>query len=317
MLAFAMPDDPSNEAIRIGTLAAASENTAAYIRAILPHGFESFQINLGRSLGNVNLQELAREVRAVLDGSDAIISALGIYGNPLETSPADVATLRAWEACIDQAHLFGTGIVAGFTGRVRGRPLPESIPRFQEVFGELARRAAAQGVRIAFENCWMGGTWESGDWNIAVCPDAWELMFDSVPADNLGLEWEPCHQLCELIDPLPQLHTWVPKIFHVHGKDAMVHWDLLRRHGKAGAHRFAHHRHPGFGDSNWTDIISQLRLHGFRGSIDIEGWHDPVYKGDLEMTGQVHALRYLKQCRGGSFVPNPPWRGGGRSGLVT
>jgi hypothetical protein len=43
----------------------------------------------------------------------------------------------------------------------------------------------------------------------------------------------------------------------------------------------------------------------FTGSIDIEGWHDPVYKGDLEMTGQVHALNYLKQCRGGSFIKNP------------
>jgi hypothetical protein len=52
-------------------------------------------------------------------------------------------------------------------------------------------------------------------------------------------------------------------------------------------------------------VISILRLAGYQGSIDIEGWHDPVYKGDLEMTGQVHALRYLQQCRGGSFVPNP------------
>jgi len=30
-----------------------------------------------------------------------------------------------------------------------------------------------------------------------------------------------------------------------------------------------------------------------------------VYRGDLEMTGQVHALHYLKRCRGGDFVPNP------------
>jgi len=52
-------------------------------------------------------------------------------------------------------------------------------------------------------------------------------------------------------------------------------------------------------------VISILRKHGWRGSIDIEGWHDPVYRDDLEMTGQVHALNYLKACRGGAFVPNP------------
>ena len=31
----------------------------------------------------------------------------------------------------------------------------------------------------------------------------------------------------------------------------------------------------------------------------------PVYKDELEMTGQVHALNYLKQCRGGEYIPNP------------
>ncbi|WP_246131991.1 hypothetical protein [Paenibacillus hemerocallicola] len=61
----------------------------------------------------------------------------------------------------------------------------------------------------------------------------------------------------------------------------------------------------GFGDSNWTDIISILRQGGYEGSIDIEGSHDPVYKNELEMTGQVHALHYLKRCRGGDFVPDP------------
>jgi hypothetical protein len=45
-------------------------------------------------------------------------------------------------------------------------------------------------------------------------------------------------------------------------------------------------------------------MAGFKGSIDIEGWHDPVYKGELEYVGQVHALNYLKNCRGGIWVPN-------------
>ena len=43
----------------------------------------------------------------------------------------------------------------------------------------------------------------------------------------------------------------------------------------------------------------------YKGSIDIEGWHDPVYRRELEMTGQVHALHYLKRCRGGDYVENP------------
>ena len=229
-----MTPDLTKESIRIGTMAGRKEQTAEYIRQILPHGFESFQINFWQTLGAVDLRRLADEVGAVLAGSGAIISALGIYGNPLEGDPAAQDTIRGWESCIDHARLFGTDLVCGFAGRLRGKPVPESLPRFQAVFGELVRRAADQGVRLAFENCWMGGTWQSGDWNIALSPDAWELMFDALPAAQLGLEWEPCHQLCELIDPLPQLRTWVPKIFHVHGKDATVYWDVIRRHGVKG-----------------------------------------------------------------------------------
>ena len=63
----------------------------------------------------------------------------------------------------------------------------------------------------------MLGTWETGDWNIAHNPAAWEMMFNELPDANIGLEWEPCHQLFYLIDPMPQLIDWMPKIFHVHG----------------------------------------------------------------------------------------------------
>jgi hypothetical protein len=69
--------------------------------------------------------------------------------------------------------------------------------------------------------------------------------------------------------------------------------------------RFVFHRTPGFGDSTGTDVISVLRQGGFTGAIDIEGWHDPVCRDELEMTGQIYGLNYLKQCRGGAFVPDP------------
>ena len=196
-------------------------------------------------------------------------------------------------------------MVCGFTGRIVNRPIPESIPRFQEVFAPLARRAEDRGVRIAFENCEMRGTWDYGDWNIAHAPAAWELLFNAVPSPALGLEWEPCHQLVSLVDPLPQLREWLPKIFHIHGKDATIWWDVIRKYGIRGGRQYLHHRTPGFGDTNWTDVISILRLGGWSGSIDIEGWHDPVYRDTLEMTGQVHALNYLKNCRGGPYVANP------------
>jgi len=246
------------------------------------------------------LPRLAGELREAIGNADVIISAIGVFGNPLEDGDIDREVLAAWETVIDKAHLFGTDTVSGFTGRVRGKPLTDSLPRFREVWGRLAQRAADKGVRIAFENCAMDGNWATGDWNIAHNPDAWELMFNELPNVNLGLEWEPCHQLVYLIDPIAQIRKWAPKIFHVHGKDATVRWDVIRDHGIFGKHPFVQMRTPGFGDCDWTRVISELRLAGYRGAIDIEGWHDPVYRDALEMTGQVRALEFLKQCRGGS-----------------
>jgi len=294
-----------HDRIRIGTLVAGGPDPVSYIREILPHGFESFEITFFNGLGGANLKRLATEVREVLAGTPAAISSLGVYGNVLAETPTGEELRNAWRQAIDTAETFGCDLVCGFTGRVVDKPIPDSIRRFKKVFGPLAKRAADKGVRIAFENCSMGGDWARGDWNIAHGPAAWELMFDSLPADNLGLEWEPCHQMVQLIDPMPQLRKWVNKMLHIHGKDATILWDVVREHGVLGARPFAFHRTPGFGDSNWTDIISELRRGGFTGSIDIEGWHDPVYRGELEMTGQVHALNYLKQCRGGAYAANP------------
>lgn len=88
----------------------------------------------------------------------------------------------------------------------------------------------------------MGGNWSKGNWNIAHNPAAWELMFNALPEDNLGLQWEPCHQMVQLIDPLPQLKKWTGKILNVHGKDATIDWDIIKQHGIGGSEQFAWHR---------------------------------------------------------------------------
>ena len=292
--------------IRIGTCAGKGEQTPEYIKEILPYGFETFQITFWAGLGGVNLKALAKRVGAVLEGTPAKVSTIGVFGNPLDPNAAFHAeTLKGWKECIDNARLFGADLVCGFAGRMIDKPIDQSMRQFKKVFGELAKRAADKGVRLAFENCDMGGTWNRGDWNIAQYPAAWEMMFNEVPMKNIGLEWEPCHQMVKLIDPMPQLRKWAHKIFHIHGKDATIKWDVIREYGINGPKTWVHHRTPGFGDSDWTAIISELREQGWKGSIDIEGWHDPVYKGDLEMTGQVHGLNYLKNCRGGAFIKNP------------
>jgi sugar phosphate isomerase/epimerase len=287
--------------IRIGTMAGIAK-APKYIAQILPHGFESFQLTGGFDVGLVDFDRIAKETRDVI-GDKAVISSIGYFGNPLEKEK-DAENFGKY---IDAAPLFGCDTVIGFAGAINGKPMLDSMPQFTKVWGDLAKRAADKGVKIAFENCDMGGTWQNaGAWNIAHAPTMWDRMFDAIPSENVGLCWEPCHQMVSLIDPMANLRKYINKVFCVHGKDATIAWDVIREKGIRGGVPYVWMRTPGFGDSNWTDIISVLRMNKFKGSIDIEGWHDPVYREELEMTGQVHALNYLKQCRGGStFVPNP------------
>ena len=294
--------DPA-KAIRIGTMIQATAGKAPEnIAAIADLGFESFEPFFWQTTNGQDIAELGKRSLDAIGDRDITISTIGMFGNPLEDGEMDRQTLQGWKDCIDNAHHFGAACVAGFTGRIRNQKLTDSLARYREVWSELAKRAADKGIKIAFENCAMDGNWATGDWNIAHNPDAWELMFNETPDDNIGLEWEPCHQMVYLIDPLPQIRKWAHKFFHVHGKDGTIRWEVIREHGIFGKEPFVWMRTPGFGDSNWTDIISELRLAGYVGSIDIEGWHDPVYRNELEMTGQVRALNYLKDCRGGEFV---------------
>jgi sugar phosphate isomerase/epimerase len=298
---LAMSTLKTTDPIRVGTILPGA-GALRLIPQIAGLGFESFELTFSRSTGSLDLPELARAIREAIGDRAITISSLGVYGNPLTGTGDDADTLASWRRCIAAASDFGTDLVCGFAGRLPDRPIEESIPRFKEVFGELARFAAAHGVRLAFENCDVEGDWWQGNDNIAHNPAAWQLMFDALPDDNIGLEWEPCHQLIRLIDPIPQLRRWAPKVFHVHGKDATIAWDVLRESGIHGPKPFAWHRTAGFGDSNWRDIITILRQNHFTGSIDIEGYHDPVYRGELEWTGQASALSYLKACRGGEFI---------------
>jgi sugar phosphate isomerase/epimerase len=231
----------------------AADDAVAAITSLRPLGFECWQLSFALKRDRVPpLAPLAREVQRVLDGT--VVSALGVYGNPLREDAVGEESRRSLREAMRTAALFGADIIGCFAGRVPGVSVDSSLPRFREVWSELAREAEDCGVRIAFENCL-------------------------------------------LIDPLPQLKRWASRIFHLHGKDAGVHRDILAQHGVFGSERFAWHRLPGLGETDWHDILRTLREAGYCGTIDIEGYHDPVFKGDREIEGQLNALHYLKACR--------------------
>lgn len=83
----------------------------------------------------------------------------------------------------------------------------------------------------------------------------------------------------------------------MHGKDANIDWEHIKKYGAWFCSDYCKHRFPGLGDSDWKEIFTILQQGGYTGDIAIEGFHDCVYFGEKEMEGQLNALKYLKECR--------------------
>jgi sugar phosphate isomerase/epimerase len=114
------PLDPA-KAIRIGTMISASGGKAAQqIAALADLGFESFEPFFWQTTNGQDLAELGKRCRDAIGNRDITISTLGMFGNPLEEQPHDLATLEGWKDCIDNAHHFGATCVAGFTRQACG-----------------------------------------------------------------------------------------------------------------------------------------------------------------------------------------------------
>ena len=59
-------------------------------------------------------------------GSDAVISCLGIYGNPLLNDDLARQARDGFYQLIDAAESFGCNLVCGFTGRIPDVPIDQS-----------------------------------------------------------------------------------------------------------------------------------------------------------------------------------------------
>jgi sugar phosphate isomerase/epimerase len=195
-----------------------------------------------------------------------------------------------WHRAVEVAAHMGIRTVAGFAGGVietelneRGgnllyKPFENYFPQLLAFWEPVAKYAADKNVRIAFENC-PQGIWRLPvmNYNTFGQPAMWERFFNETKCANIGIEWDPSHLLCQLIDPVANIHKFGPRIFHVHAKDAYINRPLMETYGICHP-GVAEHRFPGLGQANWPEIVHALLRAGYDSDLNIEGWHDPVYR---------------------------------------
>lgn len=222
------------------------------------------------------------------------LSGLGYYPNPLspDTTHKEV-TVAHIRKLIDAAKMLGLGVVNTFIGRDHTKSLEAQWPDFDATWLPLAQHVQAAGIKIAIEHCPMlfsNDEWPGGK-NMATSPVVWRQMFERLPGNTIGLNFDPSHLIWQMIDIPRAIREFAPRIYHVHAKDERVDHDRLYERGVLG---LGWHipKLPGLGDVAWGPFFAALGEIGYSGPVCIEV-EDRAFEGSL--ADRKRALRQSKR----------------------
>jgi sugar phosphate isomerase/epimerase len=248
-------------------------------------------------------QEMIQKVHELNAQYGIFISGLGYYPNPL-TSDLEEANkyVEHLKKIIVAAPKLGLNQVNTFIGRDFTKSIDDNWPRFLSTWKPLIKLAEDNGVRVGIENCPMLFTkdeWPGGK-NLAISPVIWRRMFNDIPSDSFGLNYDPSHAIWQQMDYLEHLREFAGKLFHIHAKDVRLDQHRLNQVGIL-AHPNEYHvpKLPGLGDVNWGKFFSVLSETGYRGPVCVEV-EDRAYEDTLEsrLASLQQSVTYLR-----NFVP--------------
>lgn len=202
------------------------------------------------------------------------ISSLAFYPNTmdadLEKRQHNIAHLYK---VIDASHELGVNMVTTFIGRDSNKNVEDNLKLVAEIWPPILDYAKERGVKIAIENCPMlfdQSQWPGGQ-NLMTTPVIWEKVFQILPYENLGINYDPSHFIWQMMDYIQPLYDFKDKIFHVHCKDIKLDVEKMKRCGiMAYPLEYMHPKLPGLGDVDWSKYISALTDIGYDGFTCIE-----------------------------------------------
>ncbi len=242
----------------------------------------------------------AKRVHDTMAKAGVSISALGYYPNPLSPDADEAAVaVEQIKRVIDASKLLGLGGMNTFVGRDWTKTIDENWPRFLDTWKPLVAYAENAGVKIGIENCPMSFSrdeWPGGK-NLAISPDVWRRMYNDIPSDYFGLNFDPSHFVWQRMDYIKAIREFHTKFFHVHAKDARLDIHRLNEVGLL-AYPLEYHtpKLPGLGEVDWSLFCSTLNDVKYNGPLCVEV-EDRAYEGSLEArkAAVVQSGRYLKQ----------------------
>lgn len=227
----------------------------------------------------------AARVRDVASAAGVEISGLGYYPNPLAPDPEEARLyVDHIRKVISASAVLGIHRMNTFVGRDPSLSVDDNWPRFLETWRPLVQLAADQGVRIGIENCPMIFTddeWPGGK-NLATTPAIWRRMFEDIPGENFGLNYDPSHMIWQHMDPIQPLRDFADRLVHIHAKDVRIDRARLDDVGiMAPPNAWHTPKLPGLGEVDWGRFFSVLGDGGYDGPVCVEV-EDRAYEGSLE-----------------------------------
>ena len=202
------------------------------------------------------------------------ISSLAFYPNVLDAdADKSAANIEHLKNLILASAKLKVGMVTTFIGRDQHKTVEENMKLLREIWPPILEEAGALGVRIAIENCPMlfgADQWPGGQ-NLMTTPDIWRRVFDILPYDNFGLNFDPSHFVWQMMDYIQPIYDFKDKLFHIHFKDIKLFPDKLAKVGTmAYPLDYMSPKLPGLGDVDWGRYVSALTDIGYEGYACIE-----------------------------------------------
>ncbi|MEE9373082.1 MAG: sugar phosphate isomerase/epimerase family protein [Saprospiraceae bacterium] len=244
-----------------------------------------------------------KTIHSLLKEYNIDISALGYYPNPLvpDTTQSEKYITHI-KKMIEVAASLGLEVVNTFIGRDQTKNVDDNWPRFLEVWRDIIAHAENYNVKVGIENCPMIFTndeWPGGQ-NLGTTPVIWDRMYNDIPSDYFGLNYDPSHMIWQHMDPFLPIREYSYKFFHVHAKDVRIDQIELDRNGIMAPPNFWHTpKIPGMGNLNWAKFFSYLTDSDFDGAVCVEV-EDRSFEGSKEsrIAALQQSYNYLKQ-----FIP--------------
>ena len=219
-------------------------------------------------------EEYAAYISSYVESKNMHISSLAFYPNTLDSDlnkrNAAIAHLKA---NIKAASILGVNMVSTFIGKDQNKTVEENIELFKEVWPPIIKFAEENGVKVAIENCPMlfgRDQWPGGQ-NLMCSPVIYRKLFEIIPSENFGLNFDPSHYVWQGMDYIKTLYDFSDRIFHIHFKDIKLYPDRLKECGVL-AYPLDYMKPviPGLGDVKWGKFITALHDIKFEGDAVIE-----------------------------------------------